>query len=73
MVQLLQPYMTTRKTIPLTIGNFFGRVMSLLFNKLSRSVIAFLPLLATSREAWAAVKTSTAKKKINEYFRKNRS
>ena len=43
MVQLSQPYMTTRKTISLTIGNFFGRVMSLLFNKLSRFVIAFLP------------------------------
>ena len=43
MFQLSQTYMTTRKTISLTIGNFFSRVMSLLFNKLSRSVIAFLP------------------------------
>ena len=43
MVQLSQPYVTTRKTIALTIGSFVGRVMSLLFNTLSRFVIAFLP------------------------------
>ena len=36
-------YMTTGKTIALTIGNFVGKVMSLLFNMLSRFVIAFLP------------------------------
>ena len=35
--------MTTGKTIALTIWNFFGKVMSLLFNTLSRFVIAFLP------------------------------
>ena len=43
MVQLSQPYMTTGKTIVLTIWKFVGKVMSLLFNMLSRSVIAFLP------------------------------
>ena len=43
MVQLSQPYMTTGKTIALTICTFVGRVMSLLFNTLSRFVIAFLP------------------------------
>ena len=43
MVQLLHPYMTTGKTIVLTIWSFVGKVMSLLFNMLSRSVIAFLP------------------------------
>ena len=43
MVQLSQPYMTTGKTIDLTIWTFVGRVMSLLYNTLSRFVIAFLP------------------------------
>ena len=43
MVQLSHPYMTTRKTIVLTIWTFFGKVMSLLFNLLSEFVIAFLP------------------------------
>ena len=42
MVQLLHPYMTTGKTIALTTQNFVGKVMSLLFNMLSRLVIAFL-------------------------------
>ena len=42
-VQLLQPYMTTRKTIALTRWTFVGKVMSLLFNMLSRLVITFLP------------------------------
>ena len=42
-VQLSCPYMTTGKTIPLTIHTFVGQVMSLLFNVLSRLVIAFLP------------------------------
>ena len=42
MVQLPQPYMTTGKTITLTIQIFVGKVMSLLFNVLSRLVIAFL-------------------------------
>ena len=41
--QLSHPYMTTGKTITLTIQNFVGRRMSLLFNMLSRLVIAFLP------------------------------
>ena len=42
-VQLSHPYMTTGKTIALTKQTFDGKVMSLLFNMLSRSVIAFLP------------------------------
>ena len=41
-VQLLHPYMTTGKTIALTRWTFVGKVMSLLFNMLSRLVIAFL-------------------------------
>ena len=43
MVQLSCPYMTIRKTIALTKRNFVGKVMSLLFNMVSRFVIAFLP------------------------------
>ena len=42
-VQLSHPYMTTGKTIALTRWTFVGKVMSLLFNMLSRSVITFLP------------------------------
>ena len=42
-VQLSHPYMTTGKTIALTRWTFVGKVMSLLFNKLSRFVITFLP------------------------------
>ena len=45
MVQLSHLYMTTRKTIVLTIWTFAGKVMSLLFNMLSRLVITFLPRL----------------------------
>ena len=39
----LSPYVATGKTIALTRWTFFGKVMSLLFNMLSRLVIAFLP------------------------------
>ena len=42
-VQFLHPYMTTGKTIALTRRTFVGKVMSLLFNMLSRLVITFLP------------------------------
>ena len=43
MVQLSHPYMTTGKTTPLTRQTFVSKEMSLLFNMLSRLVIAFLP------------------------------
>ena len=43
MVQLSHPYMTTGKTIALTRQTFAGKVISLLFNMLSRLVITFLP------------------------------
>jgi len=43
MAQLSHPYMTTGKTIVLTRLTFVSKVMSLLFNMLSRFVIAFLP------------------------------
>ena len=42
-VQLSHPYMTTGKTIALSTWTFVGKVMSLLFNMLSRLVIIFLP------------------------------
>ena len=42
-VQLSHPYMTTGKTIALTIWTFIGKVISLLFNMLSRLVITLLP------------------------------
>ena len=42
-VQLSHPYMTTGKTIALSRWTFVGKVMSLLFNMLSRLVITFLP------------------------------
>ena len=41
--QLSHPYMTTGKTISLTRWTFVGKLMSLLFNMLSRLVITFLP------------------------------
>ena len=42
-VQLSHPYMTTGKTVALTRWTFVGKVMFLLFNRLSRFVIIFLP------------------------------
>ena len=49
MVQLSHPYMTTGKTIALTRWTFVSKVMSVLFNMLSRLVIAFL-LESSSRK-----------------------
>ena len=43
LVQLSHPYVTTGKTIALTRWTFVGKVMALLFNMLSRLVLAFLP------------------------------
>ena len=43
MVQLLDPHMTTGKTVASTMQTFVGKVMSLLFHMLSRFVIAVLP------------------------------
>ena len=52
MVQLSHPYMTTGKTIALTRLTFIGKVMSLLFNVLSRLVIAFLPRSKRLLNSW---------------------
>ena len=54
-VQLSHPYMTTGKTIALTRRAFVGKVMSLLFNMLSRLVITFLPRSKASFNFLAAV------------------
>ena len=51
-VQLSHPYMTTGKTIALTRQTFVGKVMSLLFNMLSRLVIALLPMSKRLLISW---------------------
>ena len=51
-VQLSHPYMTTGKTIALTRWTFVTKVMSLLFNMLSRLVIAFLPRSKSHLISW---------------------
>ena len=51
-VQLSHPYMTTGKTIALTRWTFVSKVMSLLFNMLSRLVIAFLPRIKGPLISW---------------------
>ena len=50
MLQLLQPYTTTRKTVASTIRTIVSRVLSLLFNTLSGFVIAFMP--KSKRPSW---------------------
>ena len=50
--QLSHPYMTTGKTIALTRRTFVGKVMSLLFNMLSRLVITFLPRIKCLLISW---------------------
>ena len=66
-VQLSHPCMTTGKTIALTRWNFVGRVISLLFNMLSRLVITFLPkskcLLISWLQSPSAVILEPKKKK----------
>ena len=51
-VQLSHPYVATEKTIALTRWTFVGKVMSLLFNMLSRFVIAFLPRSRCLLASW---------------------
>ena len=51
-VQPSHPYMTTGKTIALTRWTFVGKVVSLLFNKLSRLVITFLPRSKSLLISW---------------------
>ena len=51
-VQLLHPYMTTGKIIPLARWTCVGKIMSLLFNMLSRLVIIFLPRSKRLLTSW---------------------
>ena len=68
MVQLSHPYTTTGKTIALTRQTFVGKVMSLLYNRLSRLVKAFLPrskrhLISWLQSPYAAMILVTYQKK----------
>ena len=54
-VQLSHPFMTTGKTIALTRWTFVGKVMSLLFNMLSRLVITFLPRSKRRLISWQGI------------------
>ena len=60
MVQLSHPYMTTGKTIALTKGTFVTKVMSLLFNMLSRLVIAFLSRSKRLSISWLSSSSSSS-------------
>ena len=72
-LQLSHPHMTTGKTIALTRWTFLGKVISLLFNMLSRLVIAFLPrskcLLISWLQLSSAVILETTPKKVSHCFR----
>ena len=71
-LQLSHPYMTTGKTIALTRSTFVGKVMSLLFNMLSRLVMAFLPrskcLLISWLQSTSAVILEPKKTKVSHCF-----
>ena len=71
-VQLSHPYMTTEKTIALMRWTFVGKVMSLLFNILSRLVITFLPgskrLLISWVHSPSAVILEPPKIKVSHFF-----
>ena len=67
MVQLSHPYMTTGKTMALTMWTFVGKMMSLLFNTLSRFVTAFLSRTKSFLISWLQSLSSVIlePKKIN--------
>ena len=71
-VQLSHPYLTTGKTIALTRWTFVGKVMSLLFNMLSRLVITFLPrrkhLLISWLQSPSAVILEPPQDKVSHCF-----
>ena len=66
MVQLSHPYMTTGKTIVLNRWNFVDKVMSLLFNMLSRLVITFLPRSKHLLISWLQSLSVTLEPKKNK-------
>ena len=71
-IQLSHPYMTTGKTIAFTRWTFVDKVMSLLFNMLSRLVITFLPrskcLIISWLQSPSAVILEPRKSKVSHYF-----
>ena len=71
-VQLSHPYMVTGKTIALTRQNFVDKVMSLLFNMLSRLVTTFLPrskhLLISWLQSPSAVILEALKNKLKDAY-----
>ena len=71
-VQLSHPYMTTGKTIALIRWTFVGKVISLLFNMLSRLVITFLPRSKCLLKSWlqfpSAVILEPSKNKVSHSF-----
>ena len=67
-VQLSHPYMTTGKTIALTRWTFVDKVMSLLFNMLSRLVITFLPRSERLLSSWLQSPSATIWVKIESIF-----
>ena len=70
-VQLSHPYMTTGKTIALTRCTFVGKVMSLLFNVLSRLVISFFPRRKSLLFSWLQSPSAVIlgpKKKVSHCF-----
>ena len=67
-VQLSHPYMTTGKIIAFTLWIFVGKVMSLLFNMLSRFVIAFLPRSKRLLISWLQLLSAAQENKIGHCF-----
>ena len=67
-IQLSHPYTTTGKTIALTRRTFVGKVMSLLFNMLSRLVITFLPRSKRLLISWLQSPSAVIKNKGNWYL-----
>ena len=72
MVQLSHPYLTTGKTIALIIWTFADKIMSLLYNKASSFLIAFLPrrkhLLISQLQSPSAVTLEPKKNKVSHCF-----
>ena len=67
-IQLSHPYMTTGKTTAVTRQTFVGKVISLLFNMLSRLVITFLPRSKCLLISWLQSPTAVKKNKVSHCF-----
>ena len=67
-VLLSHPYMTTGKTISLTRWTFVSKVMSLLFNMLSRLIIAFLPRSKCLLTSWLPSSSAVPPKIVSNCF-----